>query len=291
MLTPCGRRYQGSVCAPLEVNSQNGRVSSRELASFLRSRRGALQPDQPRARRRTAGLRREDVAARAAVSPDYYRRLEQARIGPPSAQVVASLVRALELTPDERDYLYRLADRERPIGPPLHDEVDPGLRQVVESLGDSPAAVMSMLGDSLLQNRAAAALMGDSTGLTGDERNTTYRWFTDPSSRAMHPVEEHEEEGHARVANLRARAAVVGDPRAGRLIEVLRRRSAEFERMWLDHKVAICRSGTKTVLHPRTGPMDLDVQILDQTGVGQILVVFTAPPQSPAAEKLPLLSI
>lgn len=273
------------------MNSQNGPVSSRDLASFLRSRRAALQPDQPRARRRTAGLRREEVAARAAVSPDYYRRLEQARIGPPSAQVVASLVRALELTPDESDYLYRLADRSVVSGPRPRDEVDPGLRQVVDSLGDSPAAVMSMIGDSLLQNPAAAALMGDTAGLTGDERNTTYRWFTDPSTRGMHPVEEHGEEGRARVANLRARAAGVGDPRADRLIGLLRRRSAEFEHYWQEHKVAICRSGTKTVLHPRTGPIDLDVQILDQTAVGQILVVFTAPAQSAAAAKLPLLSL
>jgi transcriptional regulator with XRE-family HTH domain len=272
------------------LNSQNGPVSSRELASFLRSRRAALQPDEPRARRRTAGLRREEVAARAAVSADYYRRLEQARIGPPSVQVVASLVRALELTPDESDYLYRLAERPLRSGPVLTDFVDPALRRIVESLGDSPAAVMSMIGDSLLQNRAASALMGDATGLTGDERNTTYRWFTDPSTRAMHPVEEHEEEGRSRVANLRARAALVGDPRAARLIGLLRRRSAEFERYWLEHKVAICRSGTKTVLHPLTGPIDLDVQILDQTGAGQVLVVFTAPANSTAAEKLPLLS-
>jgi transcriptional regulator with XRE-family HTH domain len=265
-------------------------VSSRELASFLRTRRAALQPDEPRARRRTAGLRREEVAARAAVSADYYRRLEQARIGPPSAQVVASLVRALQLTPDERDYLYRLADRERPTGPAPRDVVAPALRQVVESLGDSPAAVMTMLGDSLLQNPAATALMGDAEDLVGDERNTTYRWFTDPSTRAMHPVEEHEEEGRARVANLRARAARVADPRADRLIGLLRERSAEFERFWLEHKVAICRSGTKTLLHPLTGPIDLDVQILDQTGVGQVLVVFTAPARSPAAAKLSLLS-
>src|ERR1700712_5666575 len=156
------------------------RVSSRELAQFLRTRRAALQPADiglaQRTRRGTAGLRREDVAELAAVSADYYRRLEQARIGPPSGQVVASLVRALELTPDERDYLYRLADREPPAGPPPRDEVDPGLRQIVESLGDSPAAVMTMLGDSLLQNPAATALMGDITELIGDERNTTYRW-------------------------------------------------------------------------------------------------------------------
>jgi transcriptional regulator with XRE-family HTH domain len=260
------------------------------MAAFLRSRRAGLQPDEPRSRRRTAGLRREEVAARAAVSADYYRRLEQARIGPPSAQVVASLVRALELTPDERDYLYRLADREPPAGPPPRDEVDPGLRQIVESLGDSPAAVMTMLGDSLLQNPAATALMGDITELIGDERNTTYRWFTDPSSRAMHPVEEHEEESRARVANLRARASAVSDPRADRLIGLLRRRSADFERFWIEHKVAICRSGTKTLLHPRTGPIDLDVQILDQTGVGQILVVFTAPARSATADRLRLLT-
>ncbi|MFI6078999.1 helix-turn-helix transcriptional regulator [Actinoplanes sp. NPDC051343] len=265
-------------------------MNSRELASFLRARRAALQPDEPRGRRRTAGLRREEVAARAAVSADYYRRLEQARVGPPSLQVMASLVRALQLTSDERDYLYRLTEREPPVGCAPSDVVAPALRQVVESLGDSPAAVMTMFGDSLLQNPAATALLGDTAGLVGEERNTTYRWFTDPSSRAMHPVEEHEEEGRSRVANLRARAVKVDGPRADRLIGLLRRRSAEFERFWLERKVAICRSGTKTFLNPRTGPIDLDVQILDQVAVGQVLVVFTAAARSPAAAKLGLLS-
>jgi transcriptional regulator with XRE-family HTH domain len=259
---------------------QNCPVSSRELAQFLRTRRAALQPGEyglgQRTRRRTAGLRREDVAALASVSADYYRRLEQARIGPPSAQVVAALVRALRLTADERDYLYRITDRV-PLPVPAHRaEVEPALRQVVDGLGASPAAVLSVLGDVLLQNAAGAALMGDASGLTGDDRNSTYRWFTDPAARAMHPGEEHEEEGRSRVAELRARAVRVGDPRADRLIGLLRARSAEFERYWLEHKVAICRSGVKTMINPRTGPIDLDVQILEQAAAGQLLVVFTA---------------
>jgi len=265
-------------------------VSSHELAHFLRTRRAALQPHElglgKRSRRRTAGLRREDVATLAAVSADYYRRLEQARIGPPSAQVVEALVRALRLTADEREYLYRITDREPPRAPAHRDAVEPALRQIVEGLGDSPAAVMSVLGDTLIQNRTAAALMGDASGLTGNERNSTYQWFTNPAARAVHPAAEHEEEGRARVANLRARAVHVGDPRADHLIGILRGCSAEFERYWLEHKVAVCRSGTKTLVHPRTGPMDLDVQILEQGTAGQLLVVFTAPAHTRAAHLL-----
>lgn len=265
-------------------------MDSHELAQFLRSRRTALRPDQADvdqpSRRRTEGLRREEVAARAAVSVDYYRRLEQARIGPPSTQVVQSLARALRLTADERDYLYRIAGREPPPAPPHRDQVQPALRQVVEGLGDSPAMVMSVLGDALVQNSAAVTLMGDVAGLAGDARNTTYRWFTNPSSRAMHPVEEHEEESRSRVANLRARAVHVGDPRADRLIGILRSRSAEFERYWLEHKVAVCRSRTRTFVHPWTGPIDLDVQILEHGSAGHLLVVFTAPAHTAAARLL-----
>jgi transcriptional regulator with XRE-family HTH domain len=265
-------------------------VSSEELAHFLRARRAALQPDEvgigARSRRRTRGLRREDVAALAAMSTDYYRRLEQARVAPPSPQVLDAIARALRLTADERDYLYRVSGRRPPLRPASSQDVAPPLRQLVESLGDSPAQVMTTLGETLTQNPAAVALLGDHSVYRGDARNSTYRWFTDAASRSIHPPGEHEEEGRARVAELRARSVDVGDPRAGRLIGTLRARSAEFERLWLEQRTAICRAGTKTLVHPEAGTFDLQCQILENVGSGQLLVAFTAAPGSQAAEQL-----
>jgi transcriptional regulator with XRE-family HTH domain len=268
----------------------NGGVSSDELADFLRARRAALQPHEmgmgARSRRRTQGLRREDVAALAAMSTDYYRRLEQARVGPPSPQILDAIARALRLTADERDYLYRVSDRKPPPRPAPSQDVAPALRQLVDGLRDSPAQVMTILGETLAQNRAAAALLGDHSVYTGDARNSTYRWFTDPTSRSIHVPEDHEEEGRARVAELRARSVRVGDQRADRLIGTLRARSAEFEQLWHEQKTAVCRSGTKTLTHPKIGMIDLQCQILESDGPGQLLVVFTAAPGSRAAEQL-----
>jgi transcriptional regulator with XRE-family HTH domain len=270
-------------------------VSSHELAHFLRSRRAALQPDEigldARSRRRTQGLRREDVAALAAMSTDYYRRLEQARIGPPSPQILDAIARALRLTADEHDYLYRVADQEPPprVVPSRH--VAPALQQLVDGLGDSPAQVMTLLGETITQNPMAVALLGDHSIYTGDARNSTYRWFTDPAARSMHPPQEHEEESRARVAELRARSVHVGDPGADRLIGRLRARSPEFARMWQEQLVAVCRSGTKTLVHPETGQLDLQCQILRAEGFGQLLVVFTAAAGSRAAGQLRQLSV
>ena len=271
--------------------SNNGRVSSEALAEFLRSRRAALQPDETGVaarsrRRRTQGLRREDVAAMAAMSTDYYRRLEQARIGPPSTQVLSAIARALRLTGDERDYLYRIAGREPPARPDHSREVVPAMRQLVDALTDSPAQVMTLVGETLMQNTAAVALFGDDSVHTGDARNSTYRWFTDPASRSVIPREEHEEESHARIGELRARSVNLDDPEAHRLIGKLRAHSPEFERMWQEQKVAVCRPGAKTLVHPSTGTLNLQCQILRQEDAGQLLVVFTAAANSIEAEQL-----
>ncbi|MBE1491316.1 helix-turn-helix transcriptional regulator [Plantactinospora soyae] len=269
-------------------------MSSDKLAYFLRARRAALQPDEiglgARSRRRTEGLRREDVAALATMSTDYYRRLEQARTGPPSPQILDSIARALRLTADERDYLYRVADQEPPARPTVSREVAPALQQLVDGLGDAPAQVMTILGETIAQNPMAVALLGDHSIYTGDARYTTYRWFTDPASRSMHPPEDHEEESRARVADLRARSVDGGDPETDRLIGTLHARSAEFAQMWQEQKVAICRSGTKTLVHPDTGMLDLECQILRAEGLGQLLVTFTAAPGSRAAAQLRELS-
>ncbi|MGK5684030.1 helix-turn-helix transcriptional regulator [Actinoplanes sp. URMC 104] len=165
-----------------------------QMSSFLRVRREALQPEevglQRGPRRRTGGLRREEVAALAGISADYYSRIEQQRGPMPSEQFLASLAGALHLSPFERDYLFQLggfATRPRDH----HDGVSSTLRRVLDGLTDAPALVMTNLGEVLMQNDLAKALIGDYTRFTGLSRYLVYRWFTDPAARDLFPVEDH----------------------------------------------------------------------------------------------------
>lgn len=141
------------------------------LADFLRSRRDGLHPEDVGmsvgSRRRTAGLRREEVATLTGMSTDYYTRLEQSRGPQPSAQMLAALARALRLSNDERDYLFRLAGHPAPGRTPLDTHVAPALMRVLDRLDDSPALILSSLGETLVQNRMAAALFGDHARHTG----------------------------------------------------------------------------------------------------------------------------
>ncbi|MGI8448979.1 MAG: helix-turn-helix domain-containing protein [Streptosporangiaceae bacterium] len=142
-----------------------------ELADFLRHRREALQPGDvglpAGARRRTRGLRREEVAALAAMSADYYTRLEQQRGPQPSEQMLASLARALRLTSGERDYLFQMAGHNPPASVSAATHVAPALLRVLDRLADTPALILSSLGETLVHNRMASALFGDNSGVHG----------------------------------------------------------------------------------------------------------------------------
>src|SRR5215472_9056468 len=178
------------------------------LADFLRRHREALQPSDvglpAPARRRAPGLRREEVAALAAMSVDYYTRLEQQRGPQPSEQMLASLARALRLTGDERDYLFRIAGHNPPASTRAATHVAPALQRVLDRLEDTPALILSSLGETLVQNRMAAALFGDKTGYTGLARSEIYRWFTDPAERRIYPEDDRAWQSRALVASLRA---------------------------------------------------------------------------------------
>ena len=178
------------------------------LADFLRRHRETLRPEDvglpPGARRRAPGLRREEVALLAAMSTDYYTRLEQRRGPQPSEQMLASLARALRLTADERDYLYRVAGHNTPDRISGAGHVSPALQRVLDRLEDTPALVLSSLGETLVQNRMAVALLGDRSGYTGLERSEYYRWFAHPeSARAMYPEDDRDRQSRAQVASLR----------------------------------------------------------------------------------------
>lgn len=244
-------------------------------------------------RRRTSGLRREEVAYLASMSVDYYTRLEQQRGPQPSPAILASIARALRLTDDERDYLYRLAGHATPDRLQGAGRVAAALLRVLDRLDDCPALVISNLGETLAQNRMAIALLGDASRYTGWDRSETYRWFTNPGAeRGRYPVADQPRHSRAQVAALRAAYGAAGPAsRAGQLVKELQRVSPEFAELWERHEVAKRFEDHKTLIHPEIGPIELDCQALFTEDQTQALLVLTAPPHSEGAEKLRLLAV
>ena len=267
------------------------------LADFLRRHREALRPGDvglpAGARRRTAGLRREEVAQLAAMSVDYYGRLEQQRAPQPSVQMLASIARALRLSDDERDYLYRVAGHNPPDRSNASEHVAAALLRVLDRLDDSPAMILSGLGETLAQNRMAVALFGDETGFVGLERSAVYRWFVGPvSGRDRYPEADWPRHARSQVASLRVAFGLGGAAsRAGSLVRELQDRSPEFAALWDRLEVATRFEDHKTLVHPEIGPIELDCQALFTEDQSQALLVLTAPPGSEGAEKLRLLSV
>lgn len=221
-----------------------------QLADFLRRRREALQPEDvglvKGPRRRTSGLRREEVATLASMSTDYYSRLEQQRGPQPSEQMLASIARGLRLSQDERDHLFRLAGHTAPGRVRRSDHVSPALMRVLDRL-DTPAQVISDLGETLVQNPFTVALLGNQTVYTGPARSVVYRWFTDPSERDIYPEADHDRHARMYVAALRGAVARGGDddPRARELADRLLAESAEFAGLWAEHEVGFRTSDPK----------------------------------------------
>ncbi|WP_311244184.1 helix-turn-helix transcriptional regulator [Microbacterium sp. WCS2018Hpa-23] len=267
------------------------------LAEFLVRRREQLKPSDvglgAGARRRTPGLRREEVAQLAAMSTDYYARLEQQRGPQPSVQILASLARALRLTPDERDYLHRICGHSAPDRTMFTDYVHPGMLRVLDRLDDTPAFVVSVLDEVLIQNDAARALLGDSSGLEGLERSGIYRWFAHPDNeRGRYPQEDQPRHSRVLVASLRAAYGALGErSRAGDIVRELSSRSAEFADLWDVHEVRRRFEDHKVLIHPEIGPIEVDCQALFTEDESQALIVLTAAPGSDAASKLELLRV
>src|ERR1700677_4629672 len=266
------------------------------LADFLRHRREALRPEDvglpPGARRRATGLRREEVAALAVMSADYYTRLEQRRGPQPSEQMLASLARALRLTSSERDYLFQLAGRGAPMSVTSATHVAPALLRVLDRLSDTPALILSNLGETLVQNRMAEGLFGDKSGYTGFARSDIYRWFTDPAERLRYPEHDRDRQSRAQVANLRAAYGSMGPrSRAGELARALQKASAEFAALWERHAESKRFEEHKTLIHPELGPIEVDCQVLFTEDQSQALLVLTAPPRTEGYEKLQLLAV
>jgi transcriptional regulator with XRE-family HTH domain len=244
-------------------------------------------------------LRREEVAGLAGVSMDYYTRLEQGRGPRPSRQTLGALARALRLTADARDHLFRLAGEEPPArrASGAGGHVPPGLLLVLDRLVDVAARVLDPLGEVLAQNALSAALFGDLSDRPPADRNLTRRWFTDPAARDRHPAGDHREHSRRHVAQLRAVLSARREDRAAAaLVAELRAASAEFAELWDEHEVARRRSDRERVVHPLVGPLELDCQVLlteegADDGWGCRLVLLTARPGTPSHQALELLRV
>jgi hypothetical protein len=206
--------------------------------------------------------------------------------------MLTSLARALRLTGSERDYLFQIAGRGATAPARAAAHVAPALLRVLDRLDDTPALILSSLGETLVQNRMAGALFGDSSAYTGLARSGIYRWFTDPSERLVYPEDDRDRQSRAQVANLRAAYASMGpQSQAGELVRALQKASPEFAGLWDRHEVARRFEDHKTLIHPQLGPIELDCQVLFTEDQSQALLVLTAPPRTEGYEKLQLLAV
>jgi transcriptional regulator with XRE-family HTH domain len=260
-----------------------------ELAAFLRARRSELSPSnvglpEGGTQRRVAGLRREEVAQLAAISTDYYTRLEQGRM-PPSGPVLASLARVLRLDDDQRTYMNELAGSPTRSRRPATRKVKPYLRRVLDCI-DAPAIVMTPTHDVLAWNPLAAALMVDFGEIPERERNFVRLLFTDPRLRSLYP--EWEELARAVVSYLRMEAArTPDDARLAELVGELSIRDAQFRQWWAGTHVAVKRRGTRRYDHSVVGEIVLDWDALTSDAEpDQQLVVYTAEPGSRSEQAL-----
>ncbi|WP_433463537.1 helix-turn-helix transcriptional regulator [Spirillospora sp. CA-128828] len=268
------------------------------LGTALRRWRDRLSPVDvgrtARPGRRAVGLRREELAELAGLSVDYVVRLEQGRATSPSAQVVASLARALQLEPVQRDYAYRLAGLLPPQEGTMCTHVPAGVQRMLARLGEFPVGVFSADWTLLSWTPAWAALLGDPSARTRVERNLVRAVFAAGSSGlAAWPVlQEDDALNPALVADLRT--ALVNYPRDRGLIDLvaeLRSTSAEFARLWDEGAVGLHVSARKTVVHPQVGEVTCDCDVLTVPGCDIRLVVYTVAAGSVDAEKLEFLRV
>jgi transcriptional regulator with XRE-family HTH domain len=263
-----------------------------ELSDFLRTRRAKIAPsdvglsDGPR--RRTPGLRREEVALLANMGATWYTRLEQGLPINVSADVLASISRALRLTSDERRHLYLLAGLPLTVAPQDEEHVSELVRRVLAALDPSPAYVRGRRWDVLAWNESADAL-NEFSRATGPACNLFWRLFRDETLPCR--LGDPECTRRRAVAQFRAVAAKYpNDTGFMELIDDLRRNSREFAQLWAEHDVLGSTEGLKQFIHPALGELILDHTTLEIPGDGDIrMIVLTAAPDSETERKLPLL--
>ncbi len=258
------------------------------LGGYLRNRRTKLDPASfgySAGRRRTAGLRREEVAQRANISATWYTWLEQGRGGSPSADVLDRLARALTLTEVEREHLFLLGlGRSPEVRYRGSDAITPRLQRLLDALTYSPAIVRTATWDVIAWNRAAASVLTDYGSLPPDQRNILRMIFCDSRVRAA----QSEWEAVARfvVGAFRIDAARAGaDAEVAPLVEELCRSSPEFASMWRDNDVQTHGDGVKHLRHPELGPIALEYSAFAVDGRPDLsLIVYN--PATSADQKL-----
>ena len=262
-----------------------------ELADFLRHRREALKPEElglPNGgRRRTPGLRREEVAQLAGVGTTWYTWLEQGRDVRASLDVLEALARALRLNQAERSHLIMLGRGEEapPCKSPV-ERVSPTLRRLIENLGPNPAYIIGRRWDYLAWNDAAVALLGDLGAIPRAARNHAWLTFTDPARREM--FTDWERSSRMLVAKFRADSARhLGDPAFETLIAALRRSSREFARAWERHEVSRSGESRKDLRHPLAGMMSFSHAVFHPAEkLDQRLILYSPLPDNETAVKL-----
>lgn len=268
------------------MNELPSPIADNPLGLYLRDRRERLDPAAfglPLTRRRTPGLRREEVAQRAHVSPTWYTWLEQGRGGAPSEAVLDRIAGALLLTEVEREHLFLLAFGRPPEQRPTPGEgVTPRLQRVLDALVVSPAIVKTPTWDVVAWNRAAAVVLTDYGALAPEQRNILRLMFCEP--RVRQAQDDWERVARFVVAAFRADAARAGD--AGKveaLVRELSQRSPAFAAFWREHDVSVFGGGLKRLLHPIAGPLAFEYSAFAVDGRPDLgMVVYQ--PVTPADE-------
>lgn len=273
-------------------------VTANDLGDFLRARRGGLRPRDvglPAGTgiRRTPGLRREELAALAGLSIDYYIRLEQGKETNPSGQILHGLARALRLNDEERAHLYALADhtagRVAPARSRASRVVRPGISQLLAKVRPYPAYLLTRTSDLLAANPEALALFWGITDWPEPERNTIRYTFCHPAAREL--FADWEEAAASTAAHLRALAAAEpGDPDVAALIDSLLADSPEFALSWERHEVRHRRGAAKPFNHPRVGSFTLTFEVL-HLDEGQRVTIYLAEPGTRDHDALTLLAM
>ncbi|MCT2583551.1 helix-turn-helix transcriptional regulator [Actinophytocola gossypii] len=273
-------------------------MDKQELGAFLRSRRERLRPEDvglpSGPRRRTPGLRREEVAVLAHISTEYYVRLEQGRAPRPSAEVLAGIAGALRLTEAESRHAHVLAGTVPSRVWTHRRDVRPSILALIERLPRTAAIVVSAAFEVLAWNGLAAALLEDFGALDPHDRNLARRAFLGPAhpGATLYGISDAAEFRHNVVTELRSTLArYPSDPAVTTLVDELRAGSAEFARLWERHDVRVAPVLTKTFRHPVVGELTVDCDQLTLTDRDQHLVLYSAPTGSPDTEALALLDV
>jgi transcriptional regulator with XRE-family HTH domain len=308
MDTVCDHRYPGTregiilvvtvppiaaetpTLSPPELVGATAERRRAELADFLRKRRAVIKPEDVGlpggGRRRTPGLRREEVSQLAGVGTTWYTWLEQGRDVRASLDVLEAIARALRLTPAERTHLVLLGRGEEPPRCKSEERVSAVVRRLIENLGANPAYVIGRRWDYLAWNAAAVALFGDFAAVPRSARNHLWMHFMDPARRELHP--DWDRSARVMAAKFRADSARhIGDPSFEELIVTLRKSSPEFCTAWRKHEVIRTTEGRRVMHHPTAGSLVFEHAVFNpQSDPEQRMILYTPLPDEGTPEKL-----